>query len=142
VTVIRETAILRGEAPDWRIAWEEMLTRDERREVESAVRGGRQVSERRLALFAIGLVTRRKRSQRWDPVLYTLVLLSVSLQFYFSCILQSGIYQWMGWCVFWTLLGAFSVFGVPFVLAKHRRRIRRAGELNERLFEESRQDLE
>ena len=38
MTVIREGSVLQGLDPDFRIAWEEMLTSEERKEIKRAVR--------------------------------------------------------------------------------------------------------
>jgi hypothetical protein len=139
MTVIREQSIMRGEDPDWRIAWAEMLEPQERRAIESAVTRGKPVQDRRHAVFAIGLATRWRRSDRWHMLWCSVQTLFLGWLVYLTCIHPSGSFESSGWCLFWLMLSVFFVVTAPILLVRGRNRTRKALESSLALYEESRQ---
>jgi hypothetical protein len=116
-----------GRDPEWRISWEEHLSREERQSVLAAVKSGRPVREENLRKYAAGYARRSLRSNRWRFGLIPVNVAVVALWIYLECFRHTSASLP---CWFWVVGGFLWLFLLPAWLIIQRRQILRAQEAN------------
>lgn len=125
--VVREAWVVEGRDPDWRIAWEEYLSAEARRRVETAVRAGRGIEDDDLRMYALGLARRSRRRERWMILLVPFHLALTGVWAYFACVLHAlGSLP----CWFWISTAVLWLTVVPFRLITRYRRLVAAERVN------------
>lgn len=127
-------AILKGEEPYWRMAWEESLEPEQRSEVNVAVRHGRLVSDPGLAIFAVGLAEKSLRRSRWLTLALLLNAAVNASWIYIACFLKGSQLHSSFWCTFWILLGIASFTWIPLRMMRAKKRYEVARRVNRTLL--------
>jgi hypothetical protein len=133
--LVKEDIVLQGRNPDWKIGWEEGLSAEDRREVQRAVRQGRQVTDSRLAPFVFGMAAKWRRSLWLIPGLVLINVSILTIQTYFTCLVNSprGVFATVS-CVFFLLLVVAALVVVPVGIWHPRCRLTQAEEANRHLL--------
>ena len=118
---MKSDPVSEGHDPTWRVAWEEHLTHEQRREIEQAVKHGKAVSDPTLRRLALGLARRWRRREWLWIILYPAWLALTGLQIYATCFLSRSLFCW-----FYMIIGLLWLTVIPVKIAMRYRRLNEA----------------
>ena len=120
---MKSDPVSEGHDATWRVAWEEHLTHEQRREIEQAVKDGKAVSDPTLRRFALGLARRWRRRERFWIILYPAYLAIAGAWIYATCVLGRSLSLF---CPIYIVIALLWLTVIPVKIAMRHRLLMQA----------------